>query len=189
MLWIIGIGAHVERPDVQQMRVVGGGVSDAAAEIAAPFHQEKMRRLLCQPHEVNGQQGAGEAGPDDADAAFPSGDRWCGSHLISPLCPFVPVVPSLSVVPATRSRQWCLEPVGNGKHVIPIDEVGNLRNDLRTRLLKRSNSGARRIRHQERNGGDETMDSVTETIRRTAIFFFGLGALSGAFMIAMRLVG
>jgi hypothetical protein len=38
-------------------------------------------------------------------------------------------------------------------------------------------------------GGDETMDSVTETIRRTAIFFFGLGALSGAFMIAMRLLG
>jgi hypothetical protein len=33
------------------------------------------------------------------------------------------------------------------------------------------------------------MESVTETIRRTAIFFFGLGALSGAFMIAMRLVG
>src|SRR3954451_15472483 len=133
MLWIIGIGAHVERPEVQQMRVVGGGVSDAAAEIAAPFHQEKMRRLLCQPHEVNGQQGAGKAGPDDSDAAFPSGDRWCGSHLMSPLCPFVPesvvpAVPSLSVVPVVRSRQWCPEPAGNGKHVIPIDLVGNLRN-------------------------------------------------------------
>jgi hypothetical protein len=101
----------------------------------------------------------------------------------------VPVVPSLSVVPTVRSRQWCPEPAGNGKHVIPIDLVGNIRNDLRTRLLKQSNSGARRIRHQERNGGDETMHSVTETIRRTTIFFFGLGALSGAFMIAMRLVG
>jgi len=34
-----------------------------------------------------------------------------------------------------------------------------------------------------------TMNSVTESIRRTAIFLFGLGALSGAFMAAVRLVG
>jgi hypothetical protein len=33
------------------------------------------------------------------------------------------------------------------------------------------------------------MESVTETIRRTAIFLVGLSALSGAFMIAMRLAG
>lgn len=33
------------------------------------------------------------------------------------------------------------------------------------------------------------MHSVTETIRRTAIFFLGLGALAGAFMTAMRLIG
>jgi hypothetical protein len=33
------------------------------------------------------------------------------------------------------------------------------------------------------------MESVTETIRRTAIFLAGLGGLSGAFMIAMRLAG
>jgi hypothetical protein len=33
------------------------------------------------------------------------------------------------------------------------------------------------------------MQSVTESIRRTAIFLFGIGALSSAFMVAMRLVG
>jgi hypothetical protein len=31
------------------------------------------------------------------------------------------------------------------------------------------------------------MESVTETVRRAAIFLVGLGALSAAFMIAMRL--
>jgi hypothetical protein len=33
------------------------------------------------------------------------------------------------------------------------------------------------------------MNSVTETVRRTAIFLFGVGALSAAFMIAMRMMG
>lgn len=33
------------------------------------------------------------------------------------------------------------------------------------------------------------MQGVTETIRRTAIFFLGLGALAGAFMAALRLIG
>lgn len=39
------------------------------------------------------------------------------------------------------------------------------------------------------SGEGSAMQGVTETIRRTAIFFLGLGALAGAFMAAMRLIG
>jgi hypothetical protein len=92
-------------------------------------------------------------------------------------------------VPVLPTHGWCPHSAVNGKHVISIDEVGNIRDDYRTRLLNSPHQAHVEFAIKNVIGGDQTMESVTETIRRTAIFLAGLGGLSGAFMIAMRLAG
>ena len=68
---IVGIGAHVEGADVQQVSVVAGRIGEPPTKITPPLGEENMRRHLRQTHEVDGEQGAGETGSDDADAAVP----------------------------------------------------------------------------------------------------------------------
>src|SRR3954467_10271430 len=87
MFRVIRVGAHVEYPYIQQMRVVASGIRHTPAEVAAPLHQEKVGRLFRQTHQVNGQQSTGETGSHNANSALPPGNRWCGSHPMSPLCP------------------------------------------------------------------------------------------------------
>jgi len=96
MLRLSVVRAHVADTDIQQMLVVRSRIGDAAAERRGAIEQEDPHRNAGPFDEVNGQHGASEAAPHDAE---------CGPCVFSHGSPQGPGVYTCMRIPAWR-QSW-----------------------------------------------------------------------------------
>ena len=67
MVWLLRQGAHVLDADVEKMVGIVGRVGEAPAAAAHAIDQRNIEAPHCLARQVDGEQGAAEARPDDGD--------------------------------------------------------------------------------------------------------------------------